>query len=650
MIKKIYTFVIAALIFASCSSLKKKYEVKSPDGQLSVEFSMSPDHMALYRIQREDSVVLQNSHLGVVRNDGDFSQNLKLESVSDVKPVSESYTMRTGKRKNRTYHANEQTYRLSNVSGDEMDITFRVSNDGVAFRYHFPGSSSEDKEIEKETTSFHFTGSAKAWLQPMDSAKSGWRRTNPSYEEDYLQGIAVGTPSPSAAGWVFPALFKSGSNWVVITEAGLDSTYCASRLQQKSPNGEYRLGFPDKAEVFPGGGYKPKAKLPWSSPWRIIAVGSMKTIMESTLGTDLAKPAVKMDSAFIKPGRASWSWALLKDNSIVYDVQKRFIDYASDMHWEYCLVDVNWDTTIGYDRIADLARYAAKKNVGLILWYNSSGSWNTTTYHPKSKLLTHADRVMEFSRLEKMGIKGVKVDFFGGDGESMIKYYLDILKDAATYHLLVNFHGATLPRGWERTYPNLMTMEAVRGFEYITFTQEDADREPNHCTMLPFTRNIFDPMDFTPMSLYKIPRIERQTTDGFELALPVIFTSGIQHFAETPEGMSHMPDYVKNFLRKVPVHWDDTRFITGYPGKLVVLARKSQGTWYVAGINGEDSTKAVSVNLSFLQYGQHGTLITDSDSKMPFSEQDVTVPASKTLTINLQRNGGFVIVWKKQQM
>jgi len=650
MIKKIYTFVIAALIFASCSSLKDKYEVKSPDGQLSVEFSISPDHMALYRIQREDSVVLQNSHLGVVRNDGDFSQNLKLESVSDVKPVSESYTMKTGKRKNRTYHANEQTYRLSNVSGDEMDITFRVSNDGVAFRYYFPGTSSGDKEIEKETTSFHFPGSAKAWLQPMDSAKSGWRRTNPSYEEDYLQGIAVGTPSPSEAGWVFPALFKSGSSWVVITEAGLDGTYCASRLQQKSPNDEYWLGFPDSAEVFPGGGYKPKAKLPWSSPWRIIAVGSTKTIMESTLGTDLAKPAVKMDTPFIKPGRASWSWALLKDNSITYNVQKRFIDYAADMHWEYCLVDVNWDTTIGYDRIGDLAKYAAKKNVGLILWYNSSGSWNTTTYHPKSKLLTHADRVKEFSRLEKMGIKGVKVDFFGGDGESMIKYYLDILKDAATYHLLVNFHGATLPRGWERTYPNLMTMEAVRGFEYITFTQEDADREPNHCTMLPFTRNIFDPMDFTPMSLYKIPRIERQTTDGFELALPVIFTSGIQHFAETPAGMSHMPDYVKNFLRKVPVHWDDTRFITGYPGKLVVLARKSQETWYVAGINGEDMTKAVSVNLSFLQYGQHGTLITDSDSKMPFSEQDVTVPASKTLTINLQRNGGFVIVWKKQQM
>lgn len=646
---KLIVVIFLISIVASCTPIKKGYDIMSPDGQLHVGFSMSPDHMAQYMIERNGTLVLKNSHLGLIRNDGNFVKGLKLVSATNVEPFTESYTMKTGKRKDRSYRANEQTFRLTNASGDEMDITFRVSNDGVAFRYHFPGRSTADKVIEEEETSFNFPDSAKAWLQPMDVAKTGWDHTNPSYEEDYMQGIAVGTPSPSKAGWVFPALFKSGPNWVVITEAGLDSTWCASRLQQVSTNGDYRIGFPEKEEVFPGGGYKPISKLPWSSPWRIIAVGPLKTIMESTLGTDLAKPAVKMDTSFIKPGRASWSWALLKDNSIKYDVQKRFIDYASDMHWQYCLIDVNWDTTIGYNRIAELAKYAARKNVGLILWYNSSGSWNTTTYHPKSKLLTHADREKEFGRLERMGIKGIKVDFFGGDGQSMIKYYQDILKDAAAYHLLVNFHGATLPRGWERTWPNLMTMEAVRGFEYITFNQQDADREANHCAMLPFTRNIFDPMDFTPMCLYKIPHIERETTDGFELALPVIFTSGIQHFAETPEGMSHMPDYVKDFLRKVPVHWDDTRFIAGYPGDLVVLARKSpEGSWYLAGINGEDTTKTVTMNLPFLHPGQQGTLITDSDSQLPFEKQDITLPADRILKVNFQRHGGFVIVWRQK--
>ncbi len=648
--RKAIFIIVITLFFISCSSRKNEYDIESPNGQLTAVFSMISDHGAFYKIEKQGSVVLESSHLGLVRNDGDFSKNLTLQSVTDVTPVSEAYSMKTGKRSNRTYKAEERTFHLTNAKGDSMDIVFRVSNDGVAFRYRFPGKSDSVKQIEEETTTFNFPDSAHAWLQPMDNAKTGYDHTNPSYEEDYLQDIRVEKPSPNRAGWVFPALFKSGSNWVAITEAALDSTWCGSRLRQNSPDGEYQIGFPQKQEVFPGGGYKPESTLPWTSPWRIITVGSLATLVESTLGTNLAKPAVSMDSSFIKPGRASWSWALLKDGSINYKTQKRFIDYAADMHWEYCLIDVNWDTTIGYRRIAELANYAAKKNVGLILWYNSSGSWNTTTYHPKSKLLTHADRVKEFGRLEKMGIKGIKVDFFGGDGQSMIKYYLDILKDAAAFHLLVNFHGATLPRGWERTWPNLMTMEAVRGFEYITFTQADADREATHCAMLPFTRNLFDPMDFTPMCLYKIPRIQRKTTNGFELALPVIFTSGIQHFAATPKGMSHVPGYVKDFLRKVPVHWDDTRFVAGYPGKLVVLARRSGRLWYLAGINGEDTPKKITMNLPFLQTGAHGMLITDGKAPFSFSEKNVALADDHKMNIRLKGNGGFVIVWKMKQM
>lgn len=292
-----------------------------------------------------------------------------------------------------------------------------------------------------------------------------------------------------------------------------------------------------------------------------------------------------------------WSWALLKDDSIVYDVQKRFIDYAADMQWQYCLIDVNWDTKIGYNKMQELINYAREKKVGIWLWYNSAGSWNTTPYHPRNKLLTHEDRVQEFSRLQEMGVAGVKIDFFGGDGQSMLQYYIDILNDAAAHRLMVNFHGATLPRGWQRTWPNLMTAEAVKGFEYITFDQKNADEEPTHCAVLPFTRDAFDPMDFTPMSLYKIPRINRVTTAAFELALSVLFLSGVQHFAEIPEGMRHMPDYIKDFLRQLPVKWDDVQFIDGYPGEFVVLARRAGNKWYVAGINGSGNPKSVMVNL-----------------------------------------------------
>ncbi|HKJ45650.1 MAG TPA: glycoside hydrolase family 97 catalytic domain-containing protein [Balneolales bacterium] len=635
------------LILLSCGKVPGKYILKSPDGHIKVSLVVSPNHEAFYTILRNDSLVFRKSRLGLVRNDGDFSTGLKLLSASEGKIIHETYTLKTGKEAVRKYTANEQIYHLQNESGQKLNINFRVSNDGVAFRYEFPSSSKKIKKIEKEVTTFHFPDSARAWLQPMDVAKTGYKHTDPSYEEDYLQNIKVGTPSPTKAGWVFPALFKSGSNWVLITEANLDSSYCASRLQQDSPDGNYKLGFPGPKEVYTGRGYKPKSKLPWKSPWRIVAVGNLKTLFTSTLGTDLAAPAVQMDSTFIKPGRSSWSWALLKDNSIKYNIQKQFIDYAGNMLWKYCLVDVNWDTTIGYTGIAKLADYAAKRNVGLFLWYNSSGNWNTTTYHPKSKLLTHQDRVKEFRRLEKMGIKGIKVDFFGADGQSMIAYYLDILKDAAKYHLLVDFHGATLPRGWERTYPNLLTMEAVRGFEYITFFQKDADKEANHCAMLPFTRNIFDPMDFTPVCFSKIPGIKRKTTNGFELALSVVMTSGLQNFAETPKSMSGVPVYVRNFMQGVPATWKNTRFIKGYPGKLVILARQSKnGWWYVAGINGEDIQKKVTINLSFLRSDNKGTIIKSGTGQFSFDKEDVSIPENGKYTVNLNGNDGFVMIFK----
>jgi hypothetical protein len=373
--------------------------------------------------------------------------------------------------------------------------------------------------------------------------------------------------------------------------------------------------------------------------------------VESTLGTDLAEPSKLKDVSFVKPGRASWSWIMLKDDSMVYDVQKRFIDFAADMKWEYCLIDAYWDTQIGYDRIAELADYAAVKNVGLLLWYNSVGNWNTTPQTPKNKLLTHHDRVKEFSRLKKMGIKGVKVDFFGGDGQSMMAYYQDIFEDAAKFNLSVNCHGATLPRGWQRTYPNLLTAEAIKGFEYVTFEQGNADLEPNHCCTAVFTRNVFDSMDFTPVCFTEVPNIRRVTTNGFELALAVIFTSGIQHYAQTPEGMAAVPAYVKDLMKEIPSHWDESCFIDGYPGKLVVIARRFKDKWYVAGINGENVEKSINLDLSFppqeqrtsLKNVKTGMLVTDGADNRSFKMQNITITPGKLLGIKLKGYGGFVI-------
>ncbi|MDB5013045.1 MAG: alpha-glucosidase, partial [Daejeonella sp.] len=410
----------------------------------------------------------------------------------------------------------------------------------------------------------------------------------------------------------------------------LDKNYCASRLRQKSPNNEYSVGFPQAPEGRSGGPVDPEAKTPWLTPWRIIAIGSLKTIVESSLGTDLAKPAIYMaDLSFIKPGKASWSWIILKDSSIVYDVQKQYIDFAADMKWEYCLIDADWDKNIGYEKMKELADYAKTKNVGLLLWYNSAGDWNTVKYTPKDKLLTTASRTKEFAKLKEMGIKGIKVDFFGGDGQSVIRYYQDIFSDAAKYQLLVNCHGATLPRGWQRTYPNLMTVEAIKGEEFITFDQANADQEPAHATTIPFTRNVFDPMDFTPMNLTGIPNIERKTSSAFELALPIIFQSGIQHLAETPEGIAKVPDYVKAFLQTLPSAWLDTKFLDGYPGKYTVLARKAANGWYIAGINGETTEREVKLDMSFLTDKTKGTLITDGNDKHSFDKTEMTFSKNK---------------------
>ncbi|MGM9482379.1 glycoside hydrolase family 97 catalytic domain-containing protein [Roseateles sp. NT4] len=610
--------------------------LSSPDGQLQVDVSVNDQQQLVYTAQRAGQPVLLASRLGLVLEQGDYANGLKLLDTSPVKTHREQYTLAAGKKSSIDYRANEQRFTLANAAGQQLVLTLRASNDGLALRYTIDGAGR--KTFKDELTSFAFTPEVRAWLQPMSVAKTGWKRTNPSYEEHYQADIPVGTAAPSHAGWVFPALFRSGANWVAITEAGMDGRFHASRLASDSTGGTYRIGLPEASEVNTGGGLLADIDGPLMTPWRVLAIGPLKTVMESTLGTDLAAPAVAFDKAKLKPGPASWSWALLKDDGTVFEVQKRFIDYAADMHWPYTLVDADWDRKIGDARMKELADYARAQGVGLLAWYNSSGAWNDTEYSPKSALLTQADRAKEFARVKAIGIKGLKVDFFGGDGASMQAYYVDLLKETAEAGLLLNFHGATLPRGWSRTYPNLLTTEAVKGFEFATFTQDDQDKVARHAAMLPFARNLFDPMDFTPMVFGDIPNIQRATRNGFELAESVIFLSGIQHYAETPEGMATVPAFVKTLLRELPRHWDEVRFLDGEPGKFVVLARRAGKQWFIAGLNADDNSRDVQLDLSWLGKRQ-GQLISDGEGPRDFIEGKLAAPAAQ---LTLSPKGGFV--------
>lgn len=641
--KHLFSIILIAGFSLSCGGYRNELSVASPDGRLDVRVSLDEDGRASYTVSLDGVQVLEPSGLGMMASRGDFSNALTLTGVGEVEQVHDSYETLNAKRRHNTYSAHSRLYRFKNDQGEELHVRFQVSDDGVVFRYELPWESGETARVEQELTSFRFPEYTKAWLQPVAVAKSGWEQTNPSYEGHYQQGIPVGTPEPTGTGWVYPALFQVDSLWVLITEAGLDGRYCATRLQPESPDGEYRIGLPDEREVMPGGGLLPESSTPFHSPWRVITIGSLATIVESTLGLDVADPAIGIDEGVVKPGKSSWSWINSKDDFIVYDEQRKYIDYAADMGWQYCLIDVNWDQKIGYDKMKELADYAATRGVGLHLWYNSAGDWNTVKYTPKDKLLTAESRHAEFARIREMGIKGVKIDFFGGDGQSVIQYYIDILEDAAQYGLLVNFHGATLPRGWSRTYPHLMTVEAVRGFEMVTFSQDDADQQASLSTILPFTRNAFDPMDFTPMNLNEVyTHVQRRTTPAFELATSVLFLSGIQHYAESPEGMARMPGTVVGFLRDLPDYWDDVRFVSGFPGRDVVIARQAGQRWYVAGINGEQTAKDITVDLT--QFGgiQSATLITDGDGQAGFHHEPVAI--SERENISLKPHGGFVIV------
>lgn len=638
----LYLSVLGLLFFNACGQPGKTVKIASPSGKLAAYVSINEQDQLVYRVQQNEKTIIDSSRLGIIREDADFSTGLSITNISNAKRIEDSYTLKVHKKEKYKYTAIEKSVTVKNGTGEKMRVIFRVSDHGVAFRYYFPEHSNDAvKHISNELTSFAFHEDTRAWLQPIAHAKTSWGNTNPSYEENYHQNIPVGTPSPYA-GWVYPALFKTGDTWVLISESAVDRHYCATRLHAESPGGEYSIDFPEEEEVVFTGELNPQSTLPWYTPWRIIAIGSLGDIVASSLGTDLAKPAIEGDFSWVEPGRSSWSWVMLKDDYTIFPVQKEFIDYSAEMGWEYCLVDGFWDTQIGYDSIQALVDYARSNDVKINLWYNSAGDWNTTPITPKSALLTDEQRNNEFTRIKKMGVAGIKIDFFGGDGQSVMNHYIDIFEQTAAHKLVVNCHGSTLPRGWHRTYPNLMTMESVKGMEFATFAQDAADSVPSHCTILPFTRNVFSPMDFTPTTFGETPNINRITSNAFELALPVLFQSGIQNYAVIPEVMEQMPNYVKQLMKDIPVVWDETKLVEGFPGEYVVMARRSDSTWYVAGINGKNNTRNLSLDLSFIK-SLDAMLVTDGENNRSFQKSEIQIPGEGHVNIELKPRGGFVI-------
>jgi hypothetical protein len=621
--------------------------VASPDGRVAVHFRLGAEGEPAWSVSLDGRTILEPSPLGLVTSVASWERRLEEVERGQPEPVEDRYRLLHGKCSACTYVAHRRTVRLADPDGRVLEIVFQVSDDGVALRYRIPeGATSGTVTARRELTGFRLPAEARSWLMPMDDPASGWMNVNPAYEAHYVMDAPVGAPSPTGVGWAFPALFRvPDAGWALVTEAGMDGTYVASRLRAEE-GGLYRIAFPEPGEgTGPDDPVEPSFTLPFASPWRLVIVGEgLAPIVESTLVTDVSPPSVLEDTGFVQPGKASWSWLPLKDESMVPDVQRAFVDLAADQGYPYVLVDGLWDVNLGYDGVEELVGYARGQGVGVLLWYNSNGRYNDAPQTPRDRMHETEVRRSEFRRLQAMGVRGVKVDFFGGDKQSVVRHYVELIRDAADHELMVNVHGATLPRGWSRTYPNFMTAEAVRGYEFITFGQADADRGPSHATVLPFTRNAVGPMDFTPtMFGERVGASVRRTSDAFDLAMNVVFESGIQHLGVTPESLARVPDHVRRYLSEVPVAWDETRFLDGWPGELVVLARRKGERWYLGGLNGSERPRTVELDLSFVEGAWEGTLLTDGDDARSV-RQETIARARGPLRVELGGHGGFAAV------
>lgn len=642
-----FLFILITILISSCSKKMNdtSWSVSSPDGKLVMRIfpdeSNNEGDQLFYEVSfsEEDSMkIIKPSLLGIVRHDQSFS-NLVFVSESAVKEGKESYELVTGKKLKPEDRFSEKEITFENADGKKLTIVMRVFNNGVAFRYLFPDKDTTQYSIREEVTEFNIGINAKAWMQPYEKPGE-W---GPAYETPYENGIPSGTASPEqAAGWCFPALFHTNDTWVLLTEANIEGSFYGAHLQPQAPDGKYKIALPGSTEALNHYPVEPKSSLPWAAPWRLIMIGrSLGSIVESTLVTSLSAPNKIGDVSWIKPGRASWSW--WSDHTSPRDYNKivPFIDLASEMGWEYSLIDANWNT-MQNGNIEKLIRYAKSKNVGLLLWYNSGGVHTEITEQPRDIMSDPVKRKAEFKKLHDWGIKGVKVDFFNSDKPVIMKYYQDILKDAADQQILVDFHGCTLPRGWERTYPNLMSMEGVRGAEQY-WDKVFAENAQTHHAILPCTRNVVGSMDYTPVT-FTHSEVPHLTTYAHELALAVLFESGITHYADRVSGYKSLPAEVQEVLKGIPTAWDETKFLQGFPGKDIVLARRKGNDWFVAGINGEKMAKELSVDLSFIGAESYSILfIQDGDTPVAFKMQNEAANAKTPFKVNMLGRGGFII-------
>lgn len=650
--KNLFLTIMLALLPGVMATAETK-TVSSPDGKLVVTID-SENGKAFYSVKYNNKQMIERSQLGVDANIADFTNGLTLVKT-DEKRIDETYSLRTAKTSKVHYQANQLNLTYDTKQKHQMVVTFNVANNDVAFRYSFPQTGETScMVVNGEATAFKLPQHTTTFICPQSDAMVGWKRTKPSYEEEYAADAPMNVKSKYGQGYTFPCLFRVGEEgWVLISETGTNGQYVGCHIADYNAEKGYQIAFPMPGEANGIGTTSAGVSIPGATPWRTITVGeTLKPIVETTVAYDVV-PQMYEPSEDYKAGRYTWSWIVWQDNSVNFNDQVKFIDLASAMGYEYCLVDGLWDKQIGRKRIEQLAAYAKTKNVKLMLWYNSNGYQNDAPQGPKFGMNTSINRKREMAWMKKMGVKGIKVDFFGGDKQQTMQLYEDILSDANDYGIQVIFHGCTLPRGWERMYPNFISSEAVLASENVIFTTHHAAQEPFELTMHPFCRNTVASMDWggTIMNRYMSQdnksRHPRQTTDVFEMAAGIMNQAAIQCIAMCPNNLTDIPQFEIDWLKQVPTTWDETRFIDGYPGKYAVLARRSGDKWYIVGLNALKEPLKLTLDLPMFE-GKEFTVYSDKPLKkdQKFAEAEMKpgkLNKKGQVKVTIQPNGGLII-------
>ena len=641
-------FIVMAMLLGSSVASAENKQITSPDGKLVVTVA-DMDGRPSYSVSYDNVLFLKPSPLGMIANIGDFSSGMSLEKNVSTNKIDETYELASIKQSKVRYVANEAVFSFTQQGKTIYDVIFRISNNDVAFKYKmYPQGETLSCVVKQEVTGFVFPDGTTTFLCPQSKPMGGFARTSPSYETSYTADDVAGK-NGWGEGYTFPCLFRNGDNgWTLVSETGVNGGYCASRLLGHK-GGVYTIGFPQEGEANGNGTVSPGIALPGETPWRTITVGkTLAPIVETTVPFDVVKPLYSAKGEYTY-GRGSWSWIIGMDGSTNYKEQLRYIDFSAAMGYQSVLVDALWDKQIGRDKIEELAKYGKDKGVALYLWYNSNGYWNDAPQTPRGIMDNAIARRKEMKWMQSIGIRGIKVDFFGGDKQMTMQLYEDILSDANEYGLLVIFHGCTLPRGWERMYPNFASSEAVLASENLHFSQGSCDNEAFNATLHPFIRNTVGSMDFGGSALNKYynadnaPRGSRRvTSDVYALATAVLFQSPVQHFALAPNNLTDAPAWAIDFMKEVPTTWDEVRFIDGYPGKYVILARRHGDKWYIAGVNAQKETLKLKVNLPMFSNGEKVRLFSD-DKALQGGVKQIGIGKKQELQLTIPCNGGVLI-------